>query len=200
MTCWNVMCWIKYLSDFLFNNFCFIVLLIYCLTCPLCKALLFWTCWLAPIFAPDCLATQLLQQTFSSEGIFDNAVKEQFAQKHCLHVCPWGQFYLWGSSEMSGWLRTELRTKNFKAIFHWFLIIITSTRALCAVYTVYMGWLHASGFPTGCLSCLYHPKTCLKAWLLDQWREVWVTGIRHMVLQCLCTNELLGSVLFVEKG
>lgn len=141
------------------------MLLICCLTCPLCKALLFWRCWLAPIFAPDCIATQFLQQTFSSEGISDNTEKEQFAQRtFFLHVCPWVQFYLWGSSEMSGWLRTELRTKDFEAILHWFFYDNEHTCTVCCscvlyilciwVGYMYLGWLHVYGLAT-CIWLFY---------------------------------------------
>lgn len=144
------------------------MLLICCLTCPLCKALLFWRCWLAPIFAPDCIATQFLQQTFSSEEISDNAEKEQFAQRTFFYTFVLECSFIYEAAQkcQDGWEQSwELK------IFHWFFYYNEHTCTVCCSCVLYilciwggymyLGWLHASGFSAGCLSCLYHPKTCL---------------------------------------
>lgn len=104
VTCWNKMNSTEYLLDF-FRN---VGLSCFCCLSPLCKAPLFWTCWLVPIFAttPDCIATQFLQQTHSVlVGFLIMQRKNSLPKEMFLHVCPWVQFYLWGSSEMLGWSR-----------------------------------------------------------------------------------------------
>lgn len=105
VTCWNKMNSTEYFLDFL-------EMLVYRASYLLPKSIVQSTSILNMLTcAYFCYNTWLhcntvlTANTFSSCGIFDNAEKEQFAQINVLHICPWVQFYLWGSSEMLGWSR-----------------------------------------------------------------------------------------------